>query len=67
LDRCSDLDWRGPWCFFLYNLFFLCSPLILSLFLRYLFIILSWRDAPVSRRNVDLVPVVPMVAHILSP
>jgi hypothetical protein len=33
LDRCSDLSWRGTWCFFLHHLFFLCSPLILSLFL----------------------------------
>jgi hypothetical protein len=43
LDRCSDLSWRGTWCFFLHHLFLLCSPLILSLFLRYLFTVLSWR------------------------
>src|SRR5699024_4715445 len=43
LDRCSGLSWRGTWCFFLHHLFFLCSPLILSLFLRYLFTVLSWR------------------------
>jgi hypothetical protein len=36
------LSWRGPWCFFLPNLFSLCSLLILPLFLRYLFIVLSW-------------------------
>jgi hypothetical protein len=42
LDRRSNLSWRDPWCFFLHNLFFLCSPLITLLFLRYLSIILSW-------------------------
>jgi hypothetical protein len=42
LDRRLDLSWRDSWCFFLHNLFFMCSPLILSPFVRYLFIILSW-------------------------
>jgi hypothetical protein len=36
------LSWRGPWCFFLHHLFFLCSPWITLLFLRYLSIILGW-------------------------
>jgi hypothetical protein len=42
LNRCSDLSWRGQLCFFLHNLFFLCSPLIMCFFLRKLSIILSW-------------------------
>jgi hypothetical protein len=42
LDRCSDLSWRDPWCFFLHCLIFLWSPLIIPIFLRYLFIALSW-------------------------
>jgi hypothetical protein len=42
-------------------------PLDPSLLLEVLVHRLELGDAPVSRKKVDLVPIVPMVAHHLSP
>jgi hypothetical protein len=63
LDRCSDLSWRGPWCFFLHHLIPLDPALLLEVHVHHL----ELGDSPLTRKMVDLVHVVPMVAHRLSP